>query len=492
MNTMIKHLIASLLLLQSMSCLGDELGADTTLPAPGGNYENGSGNEENEEPGDDSQQTPEGPETPGEGTPETEQAVYVASAAEVKALGTVPGGTTIVWKNGTYAAQTVELKAAGTAGEPVVLRAETPGGVIFTGTSRLQVSGSGATIEGFCWRNPEPVAGKAVITLAKGSDACTVYNCSITGDETTEDAATDTKWVSLYGTNHRVEGCTFRDKKNIGTLLVVWFEQGVVPGHTIARNRFSRPVTLRDANGKALNGQETIRIGTSDFSMQESGCVVEENFFYHCHGEQAEIVSNKSCRNTYRRNVFVESQGSLTLRHGNDCLVTGNYFFGNGMEGTGGIRIIGERHTVEYNYLEGLAGTGYRTGICIVRGQQNPKLSGYWQVKEARIANNVVVDCKYGIMANYGSASSNQTQPVVSTVVENNLISTSSKSYYTVHVVTDPKPDITWSNNSLYGGKQSGITLETAAADPVPPQLRKAMGIAADGIVAAAGCSWEG
>ena len=145
--------------------------------------------------------------------------------------------------------------------------------------------------------------------------------------------------------------------------------------------------------------------------MQEAACTVEDNYFYHCHGEQAEIVSNKSCGNTYRRNFFVECQGTLTMRHGNNCTVTGNYFVGNGMSGTGGIRLIGEGHTVEHNYLEGLAGTGYRSAICLVRGQENPALSGYWQVKNAKVRYNMVYDCKYGLNVNYASSSSNQVVP---------------------------------------------------------------------------------
>ena len=244
--------------------------------------------------------------TGSEGGQGSETTVYVSSAEELKSLGTVAAGTVVVWRNGLYSDQVAELKSAGTAENPVILRAEKPGAVCFTGASRISVSGTYAEVNGFWWRNPEPVSGKAVVTLAKGSSHCTVRDCAVTGDSTKEDAATDTKWVSLYGTDHRVEGCTFRDKRNIGTLLVVWLETGVTPGHTIAGNYFERPVTLCDDNGKALNGQETIRIGTSDYSMQEAAGTVEDNYFYHCHGEQAEIVSNQPCGNGYRRNRFVE------------------------------------------------------------------------------------------------------------------------------------------------------------------------------------------
>lgn len=458
-----KFIFMILLAAQTLGCSGGEV--PEALPSGSGDAGQGTGSEG------------------GQGS---ETTVYVSSAEELKALGTVAAGTVIVWRNGLYGDQVAELKSAGTAENPVILRAEKPGAVCFTGASRISVSGTYAEVNGFWWRNPEPVSGKAVVTLAKGSSHCTVRDCAVTGDSTKEDAATDTKWVSLYGTDHRVEGCTFRDKRNIGTLLVVWLETGVTPGHTIAGNYFERPVTLCDDNGKAINGQETIRIGTSDYSMQEAACTVEDNYFYHCHGEQAEIVSNKSCGNVYRRNLFVECQGTLTMRHGNNCTVTGNYFVGNGMSGTGGIRLIGEGHTVERNYLEGLAGTGYRSAICLVRGQENPALSGYWQVKDARVCYNMVYDCKYGLNVNYASSSSNQVVPVVSTVIEGNTVSATS-SGYAVDCATEPAaPDITWSDNTLYG-RQRGVSLPAVTSAPSKPNVQPAM----DAIREAAGCSWK-
>ena len=129
------------------------------------------------------------------------------------------------------------------------------------------------------------------------------------GDKTAQAGDIDAKWVSLFGRNHLVSECTFRDKRNMGTLLVVWLESDIVPRHKIVANRFERPVTLLDDEGKARNGQETIRIGDSSTSMQDAECTVEGNYFYHCHGEQAEIISNKSCANLYRRNFVRREQG---------------------------------------------------------------------------------------------------------------------------------------------------------------------------------------
>jgi poly(beta-D-mannuronate) lyase len=49
--------------------------------------------------------------------------------------------------------------------------------------------------------------------------------------------------------------------------------------------------------------------------MSNSRTVVEHNLFQECNGE-IEIVSSKSCENTYRYNTFLNCEGAVTLRHG--------------------------------------------------------------------------------------------------------------------------------------------------------------------------------
>jgi poly(beta-D-mannuronate) lyase len=79
--------------------------------------------------------------------------------------------------------------------------------------------------------------------------------------------------------------------------------------------------------------------------------VIEHNLFVRCTGEN-ELISIKSGSNTIRYNTFLDSPGAqLTLRHGNENLVYGNY-----LRGTDGIRIFGDRHQVFSNYLEGNTG----------------------------------------------------------------------------------------------------------------------------------------
>ncbi|MEL6824276.1 MAG: chondroitinase-B domain-containing protein, partial [Calditrichota bacterium] len=47
-------------------------------------------------------------------------------------------------------------------------------------------------------------------------------------------------------------------------------------------------------------------------------------------------MSVKTCDNIIRYNTFRRSKGTLSLRHGNRNVVDGNFFLGEGKEGTGG------------------------------------------------------------------------------------------------------------------------------------------------------------
>lgn len=262
-------------------------------------------------------------------------------------------GDTIVLQNGEWIDQAISLRANGTESNPIVLMAETPGSVIMKGMSRISISGSYVEISGIYFKegtlhNASVVEFRtsAIISYYHANN-CRMTNCAII-DYNPALYTNNTKWVSIYGQNNRVDNCSFVNKTNLGVLMEVTLSANVVPAHIIENNYFGYRNPNLDDKGRELNGQEIIRVGTSDVSMQDANCIIRNNFFEHCDGE-TEIVSNKSCGNTYSNNVFYECKGMLTLRHGNDCVVEGNYFFGNGVKKTGGVRIIGENHKVYNN-----------------------------------------------------------------------------------------------------------------------------------------------
>jgi len=109
-------------------------------------------------------------------------------------------------------------------------------------------------------------------------------------------------------------------------------------------------------------------------------------------GESAS--ASKSCENVYRGNTFRNSEGCLTLRHGNRCVIDGNYFLGGGAgsgKGAGGVRVIGEDHVITNNYFEGT--TGIAGGVIVLTaGQPKPELTGYWPITKATITGNTFIN----------------------------------------------------------------------------------------------------
>jgi poly(beta-D-mannuronate) lyase len=386
----------------------------------------------------------------------------VTSASQIAAK-TWNAGDTIEMQNGTWSDQKITVKGQGTAAVPVLLKAQTAGGVVLSGASSLSLSGKYVIVSGLYFKDGT-LSGSDIISFRTSStdkaENCRLTQCAII-DSNPSDNTVDSKWVSLYGKNNQVDHCSFQNKTNSGTLMVVWLESGVVPAHIISQNYFGYRNSNLDANGDELNGQEIIRVGDSSTSMQTASVTVSGNYFEHCNGE-IETISNKSCGNLYTNNLFFECKGMLTLRHGNGCTVEGNYFFGNGVSESGGVRIIGESHTVVNNYFDNLRGTGYRAALCVVRGKENSALNEYFQVKNATVIFNTFVNCSLAFNINYNSSSTCTMPPVNSVIAHNHVYNTSSSNNNITVAQTDANMSVTWTNNLMNQGKYSNFTYSAA------------------------------
>ncbi len=302
------------------------------------------------------------------------------------AMTTAAPGDTFVVADGIYDNVYWLIVGEGTEEAPITIRAETPGRVISTGRSRMSIGGQHMVIEGFVFTDGGVPGGNVIEFRTSTSQLahhvrltqCAVINYNMPG--------TRTFYVSIYGTHNRVDHCYFAEHNQNGVTLVVWLPASVPAGqdegvyHRIDNNHFA------DRIDGGENGWETIRIGTSATSMQSTRVIVEKNLFSRVDGE-IEIISNKSCENIYRNNTFFHSQGTLTLRHGDRCVVDGNYFLGGRVPRTGGIRVIGEDHLIMNNYI---AGTTGRDGaaITVYAGVPDSPLNEYFAAHNATIAFN--------------------------------------------------------------------------------------------------------
>ncbi len=418
------------------------------------------------------------------GSPAHAKDFPVATPGEITAaMGMAQPGDTLTMAAGTWTNVRLVFEGNGTAGRPITLRTPGYGSVTITGASNLRIGGTYLVVDGLLFTSGYSPAD-AVIEFRNASKSLESSHCRLTNTGITDFnpavKTTDYKWISLYGSHNRVDHCYLRGKNHQGTTLVVWLS--AAPNyHLIDHNHFAYRPPL------GVNGGETIRVGTSDWSMYDSYTIVEENFFEECNGE-AEIISSKSCENVYRRNTFRNCEGTLTLRHGNRCRVEGNFFFGNGKSSTGGIRVIGEDHLVVNNYVAGLKGTDIRSAIALMNGIPDSPLNGYYQVKRATIAFNTLVGNTASIDVGTGKSSANSLPPL-DCVFANNIVTSSTGPLVRF---TDTPVNLRWEGNLFWGASlgiplPAGITmadplLATAGSDglqrPVPssPAINTAIG----------------
>ena len=301
-----------------------------------------------------------------------ESGYRILAAGDLAALANrFEPGDVVLLPDATWENQRLTFRGKGTAEKPITLKATNPGKFVLTGKSSLTVEGEWLVVEGVVLRNAG-IEGAEGIAL-KGS------NHRLTSSIV--DGSTHKFAVRLHGTRHRVDHCYFASKTTEGPTLQIEVDAKEPNHHRVDHNHFG----FRPPLGQ--NGGETIRIGYSHQSMNNSRTTVEQNLFERCNGE-IEIISSKSCENTYRSNTFRECEGMLTLRHGNRNIVDGNFFLGGRKPNSGGIRVIGEDHVVTNNYIEGVM----KGGIWITSGVPNSALNQYYQTKRAVIAFNTVVD----------------------------------------------------------------------------------------------------
>lgn len=347
-----------------------------------------------------------------------EMLVADAESARKAVLAAQPGDV-IILKAGEWKDIDMRLDGEGADGNPITIRAEVPGATVITGASRVRLGGLHLVVSGLWLKN---ITGSKAdwfefrIDSKRRANHCRVTDCAFTEEASFKPKDKENRWVGFYGQDNQIDHCLIEGKKTKGASLVVWLGDDNTGSHRLLQNYFGE----RPALGR--NGGETVRIGDSKSSMLTASCLVEGNIFYRCDGE-TECISNKSCGNTYRGNLFREVQGTLTLRHGNGCLVEGNVFLGGKRERTGGIRVIGEDHRVIGNHLEDLEGDGFRSAIALLNGVPDSPENGYFQVKRALIRCNTMIHCNEGILLGYNDVDEATLPPLLTRFEENRILS---------------------------------------------------------------------
>ena len=380
-----------------------------------------------------------------------------------EAVAALKPGDRIVLANGTWTDVEFKLSGEGLADSPIELTAEEPGKVIITGQSNLSFSGSHILVSGLLFKDGYTPTSEVISFQTSKDDLANhsrVTNTVIDNFSNPERHDTD-MYVAIYGKNNRFDHNSLLNKRNQGVTLAVRMntEASRENGHVIEYNYFGPRQVL------GSNGGETLRIGTSHYSRDYSNTIVQYNYFDRTSGE-LEIVSSKSCGNTYRGNVFFESQGTLTMRHGHHTLVENNYFLGNRKPNTGGIRIINENQTVRNNYLYGLTGRRFYGALVIMNGVPNSPINRYNQVVDSLMNQNIVVDSDH-IQLCAGSDAERSATPVGTSMHDNIFMSRTNLAPFTVY---DDVSGISFNGNVL--NEEASVPIE-GGFSKVPYSVQK-------------------
>ena len=360
-------------------------------------------------------------------------------------------GDTVILANGEWRDFEIDFYGEGAPEAPIQLRAEEKGQVIITGKSFLRLAGSHLVVSGLVFTDGYTPLSSVIAFRRSPSELAyhsRVTETVIDGFNNPERTETDF-WVTLHGRFNRFDHNHLAGKANRGVTLAVRLdsEESRENFHRIDHNYFGPRETL------GSNGGETLRIGTSHYSLFDSNTLVENNYFDRCDGE-LEIISNKSGHNTFRANVFFESRGTLTMRHGNDNLVEDNVFLGNGVDHTGGIRVINARQVIRNNYMEGLAGYRFGGALVVMNGVPNSSINRYHQVDSAIITNNSIVESDH-IQLAAGSDEERSATPINSQFKDNLILNASGKDTFTVY---DDVSGIEFSGNALNNVTEPRLT----------------------------------
>ncbi|MEN8799873.1 MAG: chondroitinase-B domain-containing protein [Flavobacteriaceae bacterium] len=338
-------------------------------------------------------------------------------------------GDEIVLANGIWKDVRIRFFGQGTEERPITLRAESPGEVIIQGESDLKLGGDFLVVEGLFFTNGSSPSD-AVIQFAINKDTLAnnsrVTSCTIKDFNKAQRNMSDL-WVQFQGRHNQLDHCYLSGKSNRGPTVRVDLEgnQSIKNYHKIINNHFGpRPP-------KGGPSAETIQLGNSSTSMVPSHTLVANNMFERCNGE-VEVISSKSNFNEFRNNVFYKSEGSLVTRHGNYCIVDGNYFIGDeDSPHIGGVRLIGTGHWVTNNYFYNLRGDIFRGPLAIMNGIRRSPINRYIQVTDVVVAYNTWVNCNSPWQIGVGSnvdqkevlpPSEIRSERPIRTIMANNII----------------------------------------------------------------------
>ena len=333
-------------------------------------------------------------------------------------------GEAITVKDGTYTTTApFRVRSQGAAGRPIRIVAQTVGGVTIAGADGFDIVAPAAYVEidGF------------VFTHASGKTQIRPGATHIRFTHNVFEQTGEGAYLTVAGDDAEIDRNEFKNKRTLGNMIDVRGSGSQVAQRVHIHDNYFHDFT---SPGPGTNGAETIRFGLSGLSMSKGLGVIERNLFVRCIGEN-EMLSIKSGSNIIRDNTLLDSPGAqLTLRHGNENIVRGNY-----LRGTDGIRVFGDRNRISENYLEGNTGA-IQIGNGGAEVADGAPLTSHDRPDDTQVTSNALV---------------NNARNIFMTSRENGLgAARTTLAHNVIHgggpaaVIDGPFPGATWRDNAIW------------------------------------------
>ncbi len=273
--------------------------------------------------------------------------IFVEGPAQLaSSLKAARAGDTVTLKNGDWKDAKFVVNQGGSAGKPIEIRAETPGGVKLSGSSALEVNAPYVTIDGFLFQGGATTQSSVIHFKSHHG---IVRNTAII-DYNPPSFETECYWVFFAGDDNLVEQCYLKGKNNHHPLI-----GNAIDGsrrNTVRRSYFKNIPYVANSNGR-----EIIRVwGSGKLEERDDDgayFTIEGNLFDRADGEGTETISLKSNHNVVRNNTVIATRGGINIRRGNFNTVKDNIVRGQGVDGAHGLRMSGRENVVQGNFISG-------------------------------------------------------------------------------------------------------------------------------------------
>lgn len=359
--------------------------------------------------------------------------VQVASIPELRsALAHASPGDKIVVSDGEYLnTSPLEITNAGTNLKPIEVTAQTIGGVEIKGTAGFKFRSPAAYVilRGFKFTHE---AG--TVNLPEGT-----HHCRVTRNLFELKVARSASYMTVSGDGHEIDHNTFQNKKTEGKMLEV-----IGPsGSAMAQRTWIHHNYFYNFENSGRNNSSALHIGNSWRSLSSAHSLVEHNLFIMTRGENEGAICNKSSDNTYRFNTIGEGCTELSLRHGNQCLVYGNFFIGT----RGGLRFFGDDHKIFSNCFQ-----HNRPAVQVGNGDGNvppAKLTSHDRPDRVQFVFNTLVENESNVVMDRRKSGLGATHLVFA----NNIIQGGDRAV-SIH---GPLPGAKWAGNFIWKTTEGDI-----------------------------------